>query len=104
VTNDTPKPSRYPLLENLLAHRALPLRGTYTIHDVAEMFDSTQEICPDARGSCQSISKTSLGTARDLACFRSAALYHAVHRLASHFLRAPPQASRHFAFIYVFTR
>jgi hypothetical protein len=45
VTNDTPKPSRYPLLENLLAHRALPLRGTYTIHDVAEMFDvSTRTI------------------------------------------------------------
>jgi transposase len=29
---------RYPLLEPLLAQKGLPLRGTYTIRDVAAMF------------------------------------------------------------------
>lgn len=45
MTNETPKPTKYPLLENLLAHRGLPLRGTYSVSDVAELFEvSTRTI------------------------------------------------------------
>ena len=35
---ETPRSSKYPLLENLLAHRGLPLQGTYTVADVARLF------------------------------------------------------------------
>jgi transposase len=39
MTTDTPRPTRYPLLENLLAHRGLHLQATYSVRDVAEIFD-----------------------------------------------------------------
>jgi Helix-turn-helix domain len=35
---ETPKPGRYPLLETVLAHKGLQLKGTYTVRDVAALF------------------------------------------------------------------
>jgi hypothetical protein len=42
---DQPRPARYPLLETILAHRGLSLKGAFTIRDVAALFDvSTRTI------------------------------------------------------------
>jgi hypothetical protein len=38
MTTDTPKPGKFPLLETILAHKGLQLKGTYTVRDVAELF------------------------------------------------------------------
>ncbi len=38
MPTDTPKASKYPLLETILAHKGLPLRALYTLHHVAEIF------------------------------------------------------------------
>ena len=39
MATDSPKPTRYPLLETVLAHRGLPLKGTYSVRDVADLFE-----------------------------------------------------------------
>jgi hypothetical protein len=45
MSNDIPKPAKYPLLETVLAYRALPMKGAFTVHDVADLFDvSTRAI------------------------------------------------------------
>ena len=41
MSNDVAKPAKYPLLETVLAYRALPMKGTFTIQDVADLFDVT---------------------------------------------------------------
>jgi hypothetical protein len=38
---DIPKPSKYPLLETVLAYRALPMKGAFSVHDVADLFSVT---------------------------------------------------------------
>lgn len=38
---DTPKAPKYPLLETVLAHAGLQLKGMYTIRDVARIFGVT---------------------------------------------------------------
>jgi hypothetical protein len=38
MATDTPKPSKYPLLETILAHKGLQLQGTYSVRDVASIF------------------------------------------------------------------
>ncbi len=35
---DNPKPAKFPLLETVLFHKSLQLKGFYTIHDAAELF------------------------------------------------------------------
>jgi hypothetical protein len=45
LSTDQAKAARHPLLETVLAHKGLALKGTYTIHDVAELFEvSTRTI------------------------------------------------------------
>jgi hypothetical protein len=41
MANDAPKPARYPLLETALSFRGLPLKGLFSVRDVAELFDVT---------------------------------------------------------------
>jgi hypothetical protein len=41
MTTDSPRPAKYQLLENLLAHRGLRFQGTYTMRDVAAIFNVT---------------------------------------------------------------
>jgi len=41
MSNDAAKPARYPLLETVLAYRALPMKGTFTVQDVADLFGVT---------------------------------------------------------------
>jgi hypothetical protein len=38
MANETPKPGKYPLLETILAHKGLQLKGMYTLSDVAGIF------------------------------------------------------------------
>ena len=38
MPTDTPKASKYLLLETILAHKGQPLRALYTLHDVADIF------------------------------------------------------------------
>ncbi len=38
MTTDTLRPTKYPLLENLLVYRGLRPQGTYTMRDVATIF------------------------------------------------------------------
>lgn len=35
---EQPKPTRYPLLETLLALKGLSMQGTFTLRDVADLF------------------------------------------------------------------
>lgn len=39
MADQKPIPMRYPLLESLLAQKNLALKGIYTNHDAAEIFD-----------------------------------------------------------------
>jgi hypothetical protein len=41
MPNDITKPAKYPLLETVLAYKALPMKGTFTVQDVADLFDVT---------------------------------------------------------------
>jgi phage terminase large subunit-like protein len=41
MPSEIPKPVRFPLLETLLAHRSLPMKGAFTSHDVANLFEVT---------------------------------------------------------------
>jgi hypothetical protein len=41
MSSDTPKSARYLLLETIMAPKGLKLKGTYTIHDAADLFDVT---------------------------------------------------------------
>lgn len=38
IMTDAPKPAKYPLLETLLAYRALPFQALFTIRDAAMLF------------------------------------------------------------------
>lgn len=38
---DSPKPARYPLLETVLAHKGLQIKGLYSLHDAADIFGVT---------------------------------------------------------------
>ena len=38
MATDQAKAVRYPLLETVLAHKGLPLKGTYTVRDAAALF------------------------------------------------------------------
>jgi hypothetical protein len=41
MSTENAKPTRHPLLETVLAHKGLPLKGTYTVQDVAGVFEVT---------------------------------------------------------------
>jgi len=41
MPNDVPKPAKYPLLETVLAYRALPMKGSFCMQDVADLFGVT---------------------------------------------------------------
>jgi hypothetical protein len=41
MQNDVAKPAKYPLLETVLAYRGLPMKGTFTVQDVADLFGVT---------------------------------------------------------------
>jgi hypothetical protein len=41
MPNESSKPAKYPLLETFLAYKGLPMKGAFTIQDVASLFDVT---------------------------------------------------------------
>jgi hypothetical protein len=41
MPNDVPKAAKYPLLETILAYKGLPMKGTFTVQDVADLFNVT---------------------------------------------------------------
>jgi len=41
MSNDAAKPAKYPLLETVLAYKGLPMRGTFSVQDVADLFSVT---------------------------------------------------------------
>ena len=41
MPNEFPKPAKYPLLETVLAYKGLPMKGTFTVQDVADLFNVT---------------------------------------------------------------
>ena len=41
MTNEFAKPAKYPLLETVLAYKALPMKGTFTVQEVADLFGVT---------------------------------------------------------------
>ena len=41
MQNDVAKPAKYPLLETVLAYKGLPMKGTFTVPDVADLFGVT---------------------------------------------------------------
>lgn len=41
MPNEFPKPAKYPLLETILAYKGLPMKGTFTVQDVADLFNVT---------------------------------------------------------------
>ena len=41
MRDDFLRPTHYPLLETLLFHKNLPMKGTFTMRDAAELFDVT---------------------------------------------------------------
>jgi hypothetical protein len=41
MSNDVAKPAKYPLLETVLAYRGLPMKGAFTVQDVADLFSVT---------------------------------------------------------------
>jgi hypothetical protein len=45
MPNDVAKPARYPLLETILAYKGFPMKGTFTLREVADLFEvSTRTI------------------------------------------------------------
>jgi len=41
MSNDVVKPAKYPLLETVLAYRGIPMKGSFTAQDVADIFSVT---------------------------------------------------------------
>ena len=41
MSYDVAKPARYPLLETVLSYKGLPMKGTFTVQDVAQLFGLT---------------------------------------------------------------
>jgi hypothetical protein len=41
MPNDIAKPAKYPLLETVLAYKGFPMKGTFTMQDVAVLFSVT---------------------------------------------------------------
>lgn len=41
MSTENAKAVRHPLLETVLAHRGLPLKGTFTVQDIADVFEVT---------------------------------------------------------------
>jgi hypothetical protein len=66
MSTDTPKPGKYPLLETLLAHKDLQLRGTYDLHDVARIFSVSVRAIQDRMKRRQLNSRNLPGRAKFL--------------------------------------
>lgn len=63
---ENPKPAKYPLLETVLAHKGLQLKGTYNLHDVAEIFGVTVRAIQDRIKRRQLTSRNLPGRAKFL--------------------------------------
>ena len=66
MSTDNPKPGKYLLLETILAHKGLQLKGTYTIHDVAELFGVSARAIQDRMKRGQLTSRNLPGRAKFL--------------------------------------
>ena len=65
---EAPKPGKYELLENVLAHRNLPLQGTYSLRDAAAIFAVSVRAIQDRVRRGELVSRSLPGHARFMSC------------------------------------
>lgn len=83
MNEEKPAPVRYPLLESVLAHMGRPLRGTYTNHHVAEIFDVSVRTIQDWSRKGELVSRNLPGRGKFLSEDLENFLKNSVHRRSS---------------------